>query len=69
MAKRYDFQPKRVTVDIGDDGIALLVFSTAREDIALFLDSDTVLRLQEKIEHAQAEKAERVANASKRKGR
>lgn len=65
--RRYEFGPQKVTVHVGDDGIALLVFSTEREDIALELDSDVFLRLKERIERAQSEKAERVAKQSNRK--
>ena len=38
MARRYEFSPRKVDVDLGDDGIAVLTFSTAREDIALTLE-------------------------------
>ena len=70
MARRlYEFEPSRLTVKVGDDGMALLTFSTAQEDIALTLDSDVFLRLQERIERAQSEKTARVAKQSSQKRR
>ena len=67
MARRYEFSPRKVDVDLGDDGIALLTFSTSQEDIALTLDSDVFLRLRERIERAQSEKVARVAKQTGRK--
>jgi len=70
MAKRrYEFEPTRFTVDVGDDGIAVVVFSTAQEDIVLTLDSDVFLRLRERFERAQSAKADRVAKQSGQKRR
>jgi hypothetical protein len=62
--RRHEFAPLRVTIDVGDDGIAVLTFSTEEEDIALTLDADVFLRLRERIERAQTEKVERVAKQS-----
>ena len=59
--KRHEFEPSKVIVDVGEDGIAVLTFSTEREDIALMLDADVFLRLRDRIERALSEKAARVA--------
>ena len=67
MTRRtHEFEPTRVNVHVGDDGIALLTFSTEREDIALALDSDVFLRLRERIERAQSAKVDRVAKLTAR---
>ena len=65
--RQYEFEPLRATVYVGDDGIAVLTFSTAQEDIALTLDSDVFLRLRERIERAQSEKVARVEKQSAEK--
>jgi hypothetical protein len=62
--RRHEFARLKVTVDVGDDGIAVVTFATEQEDVTLTLDADVFLRLRERIERAQSEKVERVAKQS-----
>ena len=54
--RRYEFEPLRVDCQVHEDGRAILLFETEREDIALELSSDVFLRLLDRTKRAQAAK-------------